>query len=54
VEIIIGHAAELRLLGVGRFNQTGNRVVEIAVVFFDTDTWRASAYRINRVNPETG
>lgn len=52
VEIIVGHAAELQQVDVDRFNQVGHRVVEVAVIFFNADTWQATDRRINRINPE--
>lgn len=52
VEIVIGHRHELDAVRVGRFNQEGDRLVQIAIVLFNTDTWRASDIQISRINHE--
>ena len=52
VEIVIGRGSQLSDIGLHRFNQSGQRLVEITVVLFNTDTWEATAHRINRLNPE--
>lgn len=52
VEIVIGHEAELRRVNLDELNQKGDRVIEVVVVFFNTDNWKAMDHRISRVNPE--
>ncbi len=48
VEIVIGHTRELNMSQLRSLNQEGEHVVEIDVVLFDFDTWRADDCRINR------
>jgi hypothetical protein len=52
VEIVIGHETGLRRVNLAGLNQTGNRLVEIVVIFFNTDTWKATDHHIRRLNPE--
>jgi hypothetical protein len=52
VEVLIGHTPELQKARAKLVNQQGEHLVEIAVVLFDTDTWRAADITIHRVNPE--
>ncbi|MEX2120422.1 MAG: hypothetical protein WD847_12575 [Pirellulales bacterium] len=54
VEIVIGHSRELAAANLAQFNQQGRHVVEISLVLFDTDRWRATDLRITRLNPEAG
>lgn len=54
VEIVIGHSRQLDEERIRGLSQEGEHLVEIDVVLFDTDTWRAKEIRINRVNPEAG
>lgn len=50
VEIVIGHGPELDAVRVNRFNQEAENLVQIAVVLFNTDSWKATDRRINRAN----
>ncbi|HVX13312.1 MAG TPA: hypothetical protein VHC22_19160 [Pirellulales bacterium] len=52
VEIVIGHEAELRRVNLDGLNQKGDWVIEVAVVLFNTDDWKATDHRISRINPE--